>query len=68
MHEETSIPIQISLKFVPKGPIDSKSALIPIMAWRRTATINWTNPDLVHAVLGADELRIQMELNVLHGT
>ena len=29
------ILIQISLKFVPKGPIDKKSALVQVMAWRR---------------------------------
>ena len=26
----------MSLKFVPKGPIDNKSALVQVMAWRRT--------------------------------
>ena len=30
------ISIQISLKFVPNGPIDNKSALVQVMAWRRT--------------------------------
>ena len=28
-------PIKISLKFVPKGPINNIPALIEIMAWRR---------------------------------
>ena len=28
--------IEISLKFVPKGTINNKSALVQIMAWRRT--------------------------------
>ena len=28
--------IQISLKFVPLGPTDKKSALVQVMAWRRT--------------------------------
>ena len=27
--------IKISLKFVPKGPIDIKPALVGMMAWRR---------------------------------
>ena len=27
--------IKISLKFVPKGPIDNDPALVKIMAWRR---------------------------------
>ena len=31
-----TIPIQISLKFVPKSPIDNKPALVQVMAWRRT--------------------------------
>ena len=29
------ISIQISLKFVPKGPIKNIPALVQIMAWRR---------------------------------
>ena len=29
------IPIEISLKFVPKGPIDNIPALVQTMAWRR---------------------------------
>ena len=28
--------IRISLEFVPKSPIDNKSALVQVMAWRRT--------------------------------
>ena len=34
--EKFCILIQISLKFVPKGPIDNKRALVQVMAWRRT--------------------------------
>ena len=26
----------MSLKFIAKGPIDNKSALVQVMAWRRT--------------------------------
>ena len=33
--------IQISLEYVPKGPIDNKLALMQIMAWRRI--IIWTS-------------------------
>ena len=36
MNEKFFILIQISLKFVPKGPNDNKSALVQVMAWRRT--------------------------------
>ena len=34
-NENVYIPIKISLKFVPKGPIDNIPALIQIMAWRQ---------------------------------
>ena len=36
MNRKFCILIQISLKFIPKGPIDRKSALVQVMAWRRT--------------------------------
>ena len=36
LNENGRIPIQISLKFVPKSPIDNKSALVQVMAWHRT--------------------------------
>ena len=35
LNENVRIPIEISLKFVPKGPIDNIPALVQIMAWRR---------------------------------
>ena len=35
MNEKFCISIQISLKFVPKGKMDNKSALVQIMAWHR---------------------------------
>ena len=35
-NESVWISIKISLKFVPKGPIDYKSALVQVMAWYRT--------------------------------
>ena len=36
MNKTFYILIRISLKFVPKGQIDSKSALVQVMAWRWT--------------------------------
>ena len=36
LNENIKISIQISLKFVPNGPIDNKSALVQVMAWRQT--------------------------------
>ena len=35
LNENVWIPIKISLKFVPKGPINSIPALVQIMAWCR---------------------------------
>ena len=35
VNENLWIPIKISLKFVPKGPIDNIPALVQIMAWCR---------------------------------
>ena len=35
LNENAWIPIEISLKFVPKGPIDNIPALVKLMAWRR---------------------------------
>ena len=36
MHEKFCILIQISQKFVPRDPIDNKSALVQEMAWCQT--------------------------------
>ena len=35
-NESVWISITISLKFIPKGPIDYKSELVQVMAWHRT--------------------------------
>ena len=32
LNENDRIPIQISLKYVPRSPIDNKSALVQVMA------------------------------------
>ena len=37
LNKNVKISIKIWLKFVPKGPIDNKSALVQVMAWRRTS-------------------------------
>ena len=37
LNENVRISIQISLKFVPWGLNDNKSALVQVMAWRRTS-------------------------------
>ena len=35
LNENDIIPIKISLKIVPRSPIDNKPALVQVMAWRR---------------------------------
>ena len=35
LNQNATISIKISLKFVPKGPINNIPALVQIMAWRR---------------------------------
>ena len=41
LNENIWIAINISLSFVPKGPMDNIPALVQIMAWRQA--IIWTN-------------------------
>ena len=47
LKEKVRIAIHFSLKFVPKGPIDNKSALVQVMAWRQTG--NKPLPELMLA-------------------
>ena len=37
LNENVGILIKISLKFVPKGPMDNIPSLVQMMAWRRIA-------------------------------
>ena len=46
MNEKFPISIQNSLKFVPKGLIDNKSALVRVMAWRQTCDRLLSEPRL----------------------
>ena len=36
INENDRIPIQISLKFVLRSPVDNKPALVQVMAWHQT--------------------------------
>ena len=36
LNENDRIPMQISLKYVLRSPIDNKPALVQVMSWRRT--------------------------------
>ena len=46
-NENVRISIKISLKFVPKGPIDNNPALVQIMAWRRSGDKPLSEPMMV---------------------
>ena len=46
LNENIRISIEISLKFVPKVPIDNIPALVQIMAWRRTGDKPLSEPML----------------------
>ena len=47
-NEKFYILMKISLKFVPKGPIDNMSALIQVMAWCRTGSKPLLPSSLMH--------------------
>ena len=37
LKENVRISIQISLKYVPRSPINNEPALVQVMAWRQTS-------------------------------
>ena len=47
LNENVWIPIKISLKFVPKGPINNIPAMVQIMAWRRSGDKPLSEPMMV---------------------
>ena len=47
LNENVWISIKISLKFVPKGPINNIQALVQIMAWRRPGDKPLSEPMMV---------------------
>ena len=47
LNENVGILIKISLKFVPKGPINNIPALVQVMAWRRPGDKPLTEPMVV---------------------
>ena len=47
LNENVRISIKISLKFVPKGPINNNPALVQIMAWRRSDEKPLSEPMMV---------------------
>ena len=51
LNENVWIPIKISLKFVPKGPINNIPALVQIMAWRRPGDKPLSEPMMVSLMM-----------------
>ena len=49
--ENCRIPIQISLKFVARSPVDNNSALAQIIAWHRTGEKSLPEPMMTHLTL-----------------
>ena len=47
VNEKFYILIKISLKFIPKGPIDNKAALVQVMPWRRIVDKPLPEPMLI---------------------
>ena len=47
LNENVRIAIEISLKFIPKGPINNIPALVQIMVWRQSGNKPLTEPLVV---------------------
>ena len=56
LNENDKILIKISLKYVPRSPIDNKPALVQVMAWRQIGDKPLSEPWCIHAALRGDEL------------
>ena len=48
VNENICILLKMSLKFVPRGPIDNNPVLVQIMAWRRIGDKPLSEPMLRH--------------------
>ena len=59
LSENVWIPIEISLKFVPKGLIDNIPSLVQIMAWRRPGDKPLSEPMIVSLSMHICVTRLQ---------
>ena len=50
LNENDRIPIQMSLKYVSMSPVYSKSALVQVMAWRRTGDKPLPEPMMIQFI------------------
>ena len=67
-NENVWISIKISLKFVPKGPINNIPALVQIMAWRRPGNKPLSEPMMVRStthicVTGPQWINLNMDMD-----
>ena len=67
LKENVWIPIKISLKFVPKSPINNIPALVQIMAWRRPDDKPLSEPMLVRLLMHICATRPQWFNSVAQG-
>ena len=51
LNENIRILMKISLKFIPKGPIDNIPALVQIMTWRRPGDKTLSEPMMVSLLM-----------------
>ena len=51
LNENVWIPIKISLKFVPRGPVSNIPSLVQIMAWRRPGDKPLSEPVMVSLLM-----------------
>ena len=63
LNEKDKILIQISLKLVPRGPIDNKPASGNGLALNRQQAITWTIDGLVHWRIQGSTLRVVRSSN-----
>ena len=72
LYENVRISIKISLKFVPKGPINNNPSLVQIMAWRRPGDKPLSEPMIVglpmHMCFTRPQWVNQWLLSVHHST
>ena len=65
MNEKFCISIRISLKFIPKGPIGNKPAMVPEMVWHRVGDKPLPEPVLTMSTNAY--MRHQGKMNIGNG-
>ena len=65
LNENIKISIKVTLKFVPKGPINKSPSLVPIMAWRRPGDKPLSEPMMISLLTHICVTRLQLVLNLL---